>query len=194
VAESLLILRDGNAEHTLRIGSRDLGLLLGRGFDAGSLFLQAFGVYECYTVAGGIPKGAQVTRRGNGLRQAASALHLAVESDLDLLRWNYTYSFGDEKSRHAGGYSGFRIRGRFGHIETRPRGYCYVELTDYGSAQPRVAECIDMRVVRRIATDESGLLKVHRRMAKTQWLERLPPLITFLSAREHAGIVIEVVD
>ncbi len=190
MSHSYVIIRDGQESHRLDITHRDWGLLTGPFFDEGPKFIDTLGVYEHFTVAGGIPKGSHVTRQRLLLLDATQSLFRAVQRDEDLLRYDYSYSFaGRGNSRNAGAESGFRVRGFIGHIDTRPHGYCHLQLSQLGANDtPRVVEFVDMRVRGSIETDELGLLKVGRRKSRIDWLETLPPLIEFL----HAGGTKEV--
>jgi hypothetical protein len=187
---SAIIVHDGQDSHRLVISHRDWGLLFGPGFSEGPLFSSACGVYENFSVAGGIPKGSQVTRKGNVLRNAARTLLAGIQRDADLLRHDYSYGFDGERTRH-GGAQGIQVRGRGGILSTRPKGYCSIELYDADAKQPRIAELIDLRIVKSIETDGLGAVKVFRRKADMRWLETLPPLIDFLQPRMEKMLVVE---
>jgi hypothetical protein len=193
MSNSAIIVHDGEHSHRLVMTHRDWGLLFGPAFSEGPLFSSAFGVYENFTVAGGVPKGSQVTRKGIVLHNAARTLLAGIERDADLLRYDYSYGFEDERICHGGGQS-IRVRGRSGILSTRPKGYCSIELFDAGAKRPRVAELIDLRIVGSIQTEGLGIVKVFRRKAEMHWLDTLPPLLEFLQPRLVIDLVVEHVQ
>jgi hypothetical protein len=76
------------------------------------------------------------------------------------------------------------VGGLSGHISTHPNGYCWVELSDRApTGRGRVVEMIDMRVRRRLETDDWGTLTVTRRASEVGWFRTLPPLIEWLRAQ-----------
>jgi len=189
MGSSTIIVHDGDDQHRLTITHRDAGLLHGPMFDAGVWFLAAYGVYENFTVAGGIPKGSMVKRRGRTLCNAAKTLLDAVQRDEDLLAYNYAYGFKDDPTRH-GGAQGITVRGRGGILSVRPSGFCWIKLFDGRSQRSRVAEFIDLRIVERVDLDD-GFVKVFRRKAEVCWPQALPPLIGFLESRADKELVVE---
>ena len=191
MSDSAIIVRDGDESHRLATTHRDWGLLFGPGFAEGPHFVAVFGVYEHFSVARGVPKDSQVTRRGADLHEAAQVLLSGVERDAELLRHDYTFSFADTPTRYSAGQS-VTIRGRAGIISARPRGYCTIELLSRGEKDPDIAaEVIDLRVTRDLATDDRGIVKVQRRKAEMHWLETLPPLLHFLGTRLPKDLVVE---
>jgi hypothetical protein len=196
VRESYIIAKAGEATHRLDISDRDWEMLSGPYFKEGKGFTDALGVYEHFTVAGGIPKGSHVVRQRRLLLEAAELLRRGIERDEELLRFDYTFGFTVAgQSTGSGGESGFRIRGLVGYIDTRPRGFCWLQLSQIvGSHWPRVVEWIDMRVKVRIETDERGTLRIERKRAEIKWPERLPPFIEFLRSRSEKQITIEIYD
>src|SRR5205823_502808 len=127
MSKSSIIIRDREESHRLVISSRDWGLLWGPFFDEGPVFINAFGVYEHFTVAGGIPDGSRVTRQRRVLQNATRALLAGIERDAELLRYDYSYGFSTDTSRH-GGAQGIGVRGLSGIVSTRPHGYCFLKL------------------------------------------------------------------
>ncbi len=189
--QSAIIVRDGEDNHRLLTTDRDTGLLFGPFFKEGVCFLNAFGVFDNFTVAGGISKGSRATRRGRVLHNAASALLAGINRDADLLCYDYSYGFANDPVRHGGGQT-ISIRGRSGIISTRPKGFCTIELFDSNNeGGPRIAEFIDLRIVGSVETDTSGAVKVYRRKAEMHWLETLPPLLEFLHPRLARELVVE---
>ena len=192
MSDSATIIRDGDSSHRLQITHRDWMLLWGPGFAEGSAFSSAFGVFDNYTMAGGIPKGSTVQRNGSTLYAATSALLAGIKRDHELLRYDYSYKIADEPKRYGGG-QGIRVGGRTGMLSLRPKGYCSIKILD-GSLKPSpIEEVIDLRAMDTIATD-CGSLKVYRRKAETQWLEILPPLLAFLVTRLNRVLVLEHID
>jgi hypothetical protein len=196
VRESYIIAKAGNASHRLDITNRDWEMLSGLYFREGKQFSDALGVYEHFTVARGIPKGSHVVRQRRQLLEAAELLRRGIERDEELLRFDYTFSFTvPGHSTGGGGETGFRIRGLVGHIDTRPKGFCWLQLSQLvGSHWPRVVEWTDMRVKGSIDTDERGTLQVRRKRAEIKWPKRLPPFIEFLGSRSEKQITIEIYD
>jgi hypothetical protein len=176
MALSCSIIRDGKESYRINIPHRDWGLLHGPFFEAGRQFIDALGIYQNFTVAGGLPAGTQVKRDQILLLKAAECLRIRIQSDEKLLRYDYTYSFATKnKTRHSGAQSGFLVRGLRGYISTRPHGFCYLKLSQRDiDGEVRIAEIIDMRVKGSIETDELGTLKIYRKKAEINWLEILP--------------------
>jgi hypothetical protein len=188
MSDSATIIRDGVDSHRIQITHRDWMLLSGPGFEEGPAFIKAFGIFENYTVAGGIPKGSLVKRAGETLHRAASALLVGIRRDLDLLRYDYSYQIGEEPKQYGGGQS-IRIDDRDGVLSLQPRGFCSIMLIDR-MGKPAV---VDLRPTKVFATD-SGPLKVYRCKAQTQWPELLPPLLSFLDARRDRELTLEHFD
>ena len=65
MSDSATIIRDGDDVHRLPIPRRDWMLINGPGFGEGPIFVAAFGIFENFTVARGIPKGSLVHRDGS---------------------------------------------------------------------------------------------------------------------------------
>jgi hypothetical protein len=190
---SALIVKDGNEQHRMLITDRDWGLLWGPLFVAGPIFSMSFGVYDNFTMSSGVPEGSRVVRKGRNLFNAAQVLLVAIERDLDLLEFDYSYSFVNEAQRYSDGQT-VHVRGRSGILRTRPKGYCFIELGDSGPKGGRIAELIDLRIIRELDTDDSRVIKIHRRRAKVLWLETLPQLVEFLRQRIGKELVVEHVD
>ena len=155
--------------------------------------MNVLGVYDHFTVAGGLPEGSFVNREREALLEATEVFLRAVHRDESLLRYDYSYSFSTHPTqRHSGGQSGIRIRGLFGSITTRPHGFCWLELSELAdSGAPELVESIDMRVRKSIETDALGTLKIHRRKSETHWLEILPQLLVFLRKKDSSEVRIE---
>ncbi len=78
---SYIIAKIGDASHRLDIAHRDWGMVRGPFFREGEQFERALGVYEHFTVAGGIPVGSFVTRQRCLLLEATQAFLRAVQRD-----------------------------------------------------------------------------------------------------------------
>ncbi|MBL8823110.1 MAG: hypothetical protein JNJ77_11020 [Planctomycetia bacterium] len=192
-SDSATIIRDGDVSHRIQITHRDWMLTAGPGFVEGRAFTKAFGVFENYTVAGGIPKGSLVYRKGNELFAAASELLKAIQRDYELLQFDYSYQIEGYPKSYGGGQS-ICIDGCSGILSLRPKGYCSIRLL--GEPLPDgVKEIIDLRPLRTFKTD-IGMLKVYRRKAQTkvQWTDTLPPLLDFLSDRLDRVLSLEHID
>jgi hypothetical protein len=190
---SYIIAKIGDASHRLDIAHRDWGMVRGPFFQEGEQFERALGVYEHFTVAGGIPAGSFVTRQRHFLLETTELFLRAVQRDEELLCYDYSYSFSARGNRrHSAAESGFRIRGLVGHISTRPHGFCWLQLSQLvGTGWPRVVELIDLRVRGSLETDELGTLKIHQRKAEMHWLETLPPLVGFLRTQGEGEVRVE---
>jgi hypothetical protein len=189
---SAIIIRDGDDSHRLLITHRDWMVLWGPQFGEGPSFSTAFGVYDNYTVWGGVPKGSHVKRRGNALYDTTNALFIGVKRDYELFRFDYSYKFANGP-KSCGGGQGIRVGGRTAILSLRPKGYCSITILDGSVSPPRVAEVIDLRTMKTVETD-SGLVKVYRRKAETYWLETLPPLLKFLASRREKDLVVEHIE
>jgi hypothetical protein len=190
--DSATIISDGDSIHQLQITHRDWMLLWGPGFVEGPAFSNAFGVFENFTVARGIPKGSLVQRDGKTLHTATSALLAGIKRDHELLRYDYSYKIGDKPKRYGGGQS-IGISGRFGILSLRPKGYCSITILDGSAKSGAIAEVRDLRAMDTVATD-AGPVKVYRRKAEIQWLEILPPLLAFLVTRLNRVLILEHID
>ncbi len=76
---SAFIVRDAESQHRTVIADRDIGLLWGPFFVEGSIFSWNFGFYENFSIAGGIPKGAGMSRDA-GLICSVRLLHFTMPS------------------------------------------------------------------------------------------------------------------
>jgi hypothetical protein len=73
------------------------------------------------------------------------------------------------------------VNGYFGFISVRPSGYCDLTLSEVApNGRGRDIELVDMRVKRRLETDDRKTLVVYRRRAVVGWFEHLPAAIEFL--------------
>ena len=187
MSDSATILRDGDDAHRLQVTHRDWMLINGPGFVEGPLFVAAFGIFENFTLAGGIPRGSLVYRDGQTLFDASVNLQAGIERDFELMRHDYSYKIGNEPKQSGGG-QGISVDGRPGILSLRPKGYCSIRFVDR-----KPSEVIDLRDKDGFVTD-AGAIKLYRRKAEIHWLEILPPLIKFLSAKLTKSLSLEHID
>ena len=187
VSDSATILRDGDDAHRLQVTHRDWMLINGPGFVEGPLFVAAFGIFENFSVAGGMCKGSLVHRDGQTLFDASAKLQAGIERDLELMRHDYSYKIGNQPKRFGGGRS-ISVDGRPGILSLRPKGYCSINFVD-----GKPPEVIDLRDKDGFVTD-AGAIKLYRRKAEVHWPKILPPLIDFLSARLTKSLSLEHID
>jgi hypothetical protein len=187
MSDSATIIRDGEEVHRLQVTHRDWMLINGPGFVEGPIFVAAFGIFENFTVARGIPKGSLVHRDGQTLSDAATRLLTGIERDLNLMLHDYAYKIGDQPKQFGGG-QGISVGGRPGILSLRPKGYCSIRFVDQ-----KAPELIDLRDKDGFVTD-SGAIKLYKRKAESHWLAILPPLIDFLRARLTKSLSLEHID
>jgi hypothetical protein len=185
----------GEAEFILTIPHRDAMLLAGpRPFlPNGDVFVKTLGIYDNFTVARGVPKDSKAVRNRHHLLLAAMSLLETIERDLDLLEFDYSYSFSARsKARGGGGEGGFQVQGYFASIDTRPSGFCTLELRESSPhGQGRVVQLHDLRNRQTLDTDDSGPLRIHRQKGdEVTWKHSLPALIEFLKQQKCAEVVI----
>ena len=191
---SILVRMSDGATHTFSLSTRDVHLLDGRYFFSdGWAYRKLFGLDFIRGLkqppAVGVPL---VTHRRTVLHQQLRGLLVELETQRDLISFNYSYSFGDDQSsRHGGGEGGFRVEGGYGSIDTRPSGYCDLTISDVGpNGKGRVVTIIDMRVRRQFDTLDRGMLRVYRRKAEVAWFAELDKLIAFLELQSADAVEI----
>ena len=192
MSDSATIIHDGNDTHRLQITHRDWMLLWGPGFSEGPAFSTAFGVFDNYTVARGIPKDSRVERDGNTLHQATTILLAAIKRDFELLRYDYSYKIADDPRSYGGG-QGILVGGRTGLLSLQPKGYCSITFLNADANTSTPEKILDLRNMN-ICTTYAGPLKVFRRKATILWLDLLPPLLTFLEFRLDHLLSVEHID
>ena len=183
------------AEFLLTIPHRDAMLLAGpRPFmSTGEPFVKTLGIYDNFTVAKGIPEDSKAVRNRYLVLMAVTSLLEAIQRDLDLLEFDYSYSFSTQgKARSSAGMSGFQVRGYFGSVDARPKGFCTMELREASPSGPsRVVEILDLRNRKTFETDDSGVLQIHRKKSEeVSWKTSLPALIDFLKEHKCTDVVI----
>jgi hypothetical protein len=187
MSDSATIIRDGDAAHRLQITHRDWMLINGPGFVEGPIFISAFGIFENFTVAGGIVNGSLVRRKGQTLFDASSTLLAGIQRDQDLLRYDYSYKIADQPTQFGGGQS-IAVDDRPGILSLRPKGYCSIQFVDRKSP-----DLVDLRGRDGFMTD-AGPIKLYRRKAEIRWLDILPPLLNLLGVRLTKMLCLEHID
>jgi hypothetical protein len=181
------------ASHTLSLATRDIHLLDGRHFFRdGWTYRKLFGLDFIRGLKSPPREVPLVTHRRMLLLPQIQELLRELETQRDLVSFDYTYSFdGEGKSRYGGAQSGIRVEGGYGFIDTRPSGYCDFTISSVGpNGRGRVFAIFDMRVVREYETLDRGKLRVHRRKAEVGWFSKLPELIDFLEEQSEEEVVV----
>lgn len=171
--------------HSFTLGHRDFMLLSGPSFfiPHGSTFIQALGIYENFTVSGGIPRDSGVRRRPIELHAPALALLYEVSRQEDLLGFDYCFSFSSKpKQRHSASIS-FPVGTRSYVVSAQPKGFCTLEILEAGPGGiGRPTAIIDLRSCACYDAGDRGELRVHRRKAELKLVSVLEGLVEFLSA------------
>lgn len=191
------VIEAAGAEFSLAASLRDSGIFLGSEvfLKEGGHFLTALGVYQNYTVAGGLPVGSKALVKRNVLSHRAESLLFKLRRDNDLLSFDYSYSFVSQgKRRNRGGTSGFKVHGLFGLIDARPRGYCELRLSEVSPiGVGRDVEIIDVRNRTEIQTDEAGVIRIHKQRAEFDLPDRISKLVDFLKENRCDQVMIRFV-
>lgn len=191
VKRNAVIIESEGIQHELLASERDWNLLNGLFFNEGQVFLNTLGVYENFTVAKGIPKGSKAEINRFVLCQVSEELLAAVERDLDLLQYNYSFNFTGYPKSGQGAISGFMIDGYYGFLSTRPNGFCVIKLMESSSnSQSRIVGQLDIRNKSEIKTDNWGILKIKKKKDKVTWQNVIPPMIEFLKNSESKTVII----
>jgi hypothetical protein len=187
---AVIIEADG-MRHELVASGRDWQLLNGPFFSEGPLFLDALGVYKNFTVARGIPKGSKADVNCFRLCQAAKQLLEAIQRDLDILQYNYSFCFTASSHKGSGALSGFIVDGYYGFLSTRPNGFCLLKLMEsLPNSRSRLVGQLDIRNKNQIETDNWGVLKIKKKKDKVTWQDALPPMIEFLKKSKSKTAVV----
>lgn len=176
------VIEAAGAQFSLTVEGRDAGVLYGPEpfMKPGAIFLRCLGVFDNYTVAGGLPVGATSICKRTHLYSASELLRHALARDSDLLSFDYSYTLPGATTRLKGNSYDLSIRGFGGSITAQPRGYCAVELKELApDGFSRTVELIDARNRRQIETDR-GPLRIHKRPAEFTLLEPISQLVDFL--------------
>jgi hypothetical protein len=183
--------------HALEFTDRDFSLLGGPELfmPKGNDFIRQLGVYENTSVAQDmkIPPGSFVRRNRFNFMIHTQELLTFVNRDADLLAVDYSFRLtgSDEKHRLKGTLTGFQVRGLSGCVDAQPHGFCTLRLSEVSpTGLGRDVELIDLRNQTDLATDNKGMLMVHRRPAPLGWPASLPTLIEFLKRHSCPDIVV----
>jgi hypothetical protein len=188
-----ILIRVADATHALGLSSRDIHLLDGRYFFRdGWTYRKLFGL-DFIRALKSPPLDVPLLTHGRVLLLLQlRTLLVELETQKDLISFDYSYSFGDHRSRRSsGGESGFRVEGGHGSIDARPAGYCDLTISEVGpNGRGRVVSIIDMRVRRKMETLDMGMLTVYTRKAAVGWFEELDKLIGFLEQQSADAVEI----
>ncbi|MDR3633542.1 MAG: hypothetical protein P4L84_06880 [Isosphaeraceae bacterium] len=178
-----ILVRTVEATHSVALSTRDVRLLDGRYFFRdGWAYRKLFGL-DFVKGLKSPPLEVPLVVHGRVLLLIQLRnLIVEFETQKDLITFDYSYSFDDNRDRRSSaGESGFRIEGGYGSIDARPAGYCDLTISEVGpNGRGRVVTIIDMRVRRRIETTDRGVLQVTARKATVGWFSELENLIAFL--------------
>jgi hypothetical protein len=171
---------------------RDIHLLDGRHFFHDVEYRKLFGLDFIKGLQSPPPLNVPLLTHGRVLLIIRlQSLLVELETQKDLIAFDYSYSFGDDKRRCGGRTGGFRVEGGYASIDVRPAGYCDLVILDVGpNGRGREVAIIDMRVRRQIETLDRGTLKVHARKAAVGWFDELAKLIEFLERESSESVEI----
>jgi hypothetical protein len=181
----------GASSKEVSLTSRDFGVFAGPPLfmPGGSDLIRALGVFEDFSVDLGRPRKPEVVRERDSLSHLLLTVVGELQQNADLLSFDYTYSFSGAPSRGAGATSGFRAGALGGCVNTRPKGFCTVELWGVSpGGTGRLAQLIDLRQIGSLATDDWGTLRCHRRAATFELHDTLDDLHDFLSTASSSEI------
>ncbi len=190
--QGVILVRAGDAVHPLTLSSRDVYLLDGRYFFPDSPYRSLFRLDFLKGMKAPPLDTPLVSHSKFVFTQDMRDLLVAFETQRDLISFDYSYGFEDEKGiRHSGAQSGFRVEGGYGYIDCRPAGYCLLTVSDVGpNGKGRHHTIIDMRVKRQFPTLDKGMLRVYTRKADVRWFDELGKLISFLEHQSAETIEI----
>jgi hypothetical protein len=174
--QNAVIIEADRKQHELLVSRRDWHLLNGPFFNEGPLFLNTLGVYKNFTVAKGIPKGSTAKVNRFVLCQVAEQLLAAIQRDIDLLQYNYSFRFTACTDKDRSPNSGFMVNGYDACLSTRPNGFCLLRLMESShNARSRLVGQLDIRNKSRSNRVEYSRL----RKAKSKSPDGLPPMMNF---------------
>jgi hypothetical protein len=186
-----VIYRCGDIEHRIRPSHRDVHLLDGRFFLAKNADYRSLFGMDFISGLGAPPEQRVLhTFSRRQLKGLLSALLASLEDQRDLIIYDYSYSFSSmPHGSKRGAQSGFSINKLFGLISVRPAGYCDLTLSDSApTGRGRIVQIIDLRVRKRIMTDDWGELRIYRRKADVSWFDLLPHAIAWCDAQTDSNI------
>jgi len=187
--------RAGGREHHMEYSSRSL-LIMGNHphLCRGGEFSMAVGLHENYTVLNGMDTQAWCRKSVAAVRKAAARFLKEVERELELLSYDYLYSFPDQPQANGkvptqGGGMSIAIDGHWGLLSAKHPGSLAILFHEQNEAgYCELSEIIDLRPLKSIQTDTQGLLKVHRRKNPCEWPEHLHALLAFLAGVEPSKV------
>lgn len=186
-----IVIRAAGASYTLSLTSRDIHLLDGQYFISGGwAYRKMFGLDFIKGLKSPLIGVPLVTHGRMVLLLQLRELLVELETQSDLISFDYSYSFdGQGKRRCSGAESGFRLEGGHGFISARPAGFCDLTISDVGpNGRGRNFAIIDMRVRRQYETLDRGTLRVHSRKAEVGWFGKLRELIEFLEDQTEDAV------
>lgn len=177
--------------HTTVWVTREYKYLVGNQCPEGGEFIQALGMWDNFTVAGGQNTEAWTRKSRARLLKASENLLERVQQDRDYINYDYQCGFTSEgRQRHSGRGFSVRLPGRNAFIWLHP-GQIFMEFHERGAdGKFHVVETIDLRKSGPIQTENKGLLKIYRRSNPINWEVKLPSLIDFLRSysSEHVRV------
>jgi len=190
-----IVLRCGGMAHVILLSQRDVHLLDGQHFFKGGWGYRRTLGLDFIRGLSKVPKINVPLLRCSGLAMLPQLQGLLVELETqrDLISFDYSYSFEDEpKYRRGGATSGFVVEGGTGSVDVRPAGYCDLTVMGVGpNGRGRIITVVDLRVRRDYQTLARGKLRVHRRKAAVGWFDQLDEAINFL--KHHSAETIELI-
>ena len=161
----------------LSYSHREAKCLGGPLIPSGKAFEAALGLWDNFSVASGMNTQAWTVKPRIPLLRAAEDLLAALQTDRELFRYDYRYSFSSiPKQRNTGG-RGIVVDGRGGIVDARRPGQAYIRFVEH--AEGDVGAVLDLRKCEPIETS-LGTLKLHRGKNKLNWEPKLTHLIEFL--------------
>src|SRR5436190_2571920 len=180
----------GETETFVDFPRRDFNILLGPEslIDGGGALVHLLGVFDNFDVAAGESRSPEMTRPRLDVLSAVQRVGRSVARDVELLAFDYSYSFSSApKQRNGGAESGFRIAGQVAKVDTRPKGFCTVTVHGAAGAPTRL---LDLRAIGSLITDDNGSLRCHRRAAELGLPSILRRLENFLVSSQPSTVTI----
>lgn len=191
VSRNSVTIEDDGVQFELAVSGRDWSLLNGPFFNDGPLFLNTLGIYNNFTVAKGIPKGSKAEVNRFHLCMITEQLLAAVQRDMDLLQYNYSFSFTSSSEKGSGAISGFTVDGYYAFLSTRPNGFCFLDLMEPSpNSRSRLVGKLDIRNKSEIETHNWGVLKIKKKKDIVTWPDVLPPMIEFLKKSKSKTVTV----
>ncbi|MCC6154100.1 MAG: hypothetical protein IT367_10105 [Candidatus Hydrogenedentes bacterium] len=177
-------------EFTTTYAMRDYRFLQGELLPEATPFLIAIGNRDNYTVARGMDTKAWTHKPVRPIIETATALLAHLTRDRELFSYDYQYSFSEQApgQKNSGAQTGFAAFDHHCCVDAKSPGQLYLRLlfrVDDGT--PVKGKIVDIRSERNVQTTW-GPLHVHRRSKPIAWLDKLPPLISFLESTGAADV------